>query len=127
MQFVRLTPHVAGGRFFDSRGLPAGSRWASLDEPLELPPDAFALEIVGSAFLPLYRDGDLIIVSPSAETRLGQRVLVKTRSGQIMVRSLGLRTTKTIEFYDLDPRKHDIVVMAAGDIEWISRIIWARQ
>ena len=127
MQFIRLTSQVTGGRFFDQKGIPAGIGWGALDVPGDIPPDAFALEIVGAGFLPLYRDGDLIIVSPSVPSKLGDRVLVKTRSGELTVRVLGLRTARTIEFYPLIPTKHEILTMPAANIEWVSRIIWARQ
>ena len=127
MQFIRLAPHVTSGRFFDSNGLPAGIGWGALEVPGELPQDAFALEIVGPAFLPLYRDGDLIVVSPSVPTKLGDRVLVKARSGELTVRVVGLRTAKTIEFYPLIGAKHELIAMSAADVEWMSRILWARQ
>ena len=115
------------GKLFDQSGSPAGIGWSIVDPFRDIPPDAFALEVVGPAFLPLYRDGDLLIVSPGTSSKLGDRVLVQSASGRISARVLGLRTAKTIEFYPLDPTKHDIIKVAAGEITWISRILWARQ
>ena len=39
---------------------------------------AYALEISGDSMTPAYRDGDVIVVSPGAPIRRGDRVVVKT-------------------------------------------------
>lgn len=41
-------------------------------------PQAYALEISGDSMLPVYRDGDIVIVSPAASVRRGDRVIAKT-------------------------------------------------
>ena len=55
---------------------------------------AYALEISGDAMKPAYRDGDIIVVSPGTPIRRGDRVVVKTRAGEVMVRELKRRTAK---------------------------------
>lgn len=127
MQFLQMALPDQAEKLFDPSGFPAGIGWSIIDPFRDVPPEAYAVEIVGSAFLPLYRDGDLIIVCPETPSRLGDRVLVQTAAGGISARVLGLRTAKTVEFYPLDPTKHEIIKVAAGDIRWISRILWARQ
>ncbi len=127
MQFLRLASQTRGVQLFDQDGAPAGIGWDLVDPLGVVPHDAFALEIVGSAFLPLYRDGDVIIVSPATPSRHGDRVLVQTTSGEVSARVLGLRTAKTVEFYPLDPTKREIIKIAPGDLRWVSRILWARQ
>ena len=64
---------------------------------------AFALEVTGDSMLPLYRAGDVIICSPEASVRRGDRVVVKTRDGEVMAKELRRRTAKTIELASLNP------------------------
>jgi phage repressor protein C with HTH and peptisase S24 domain len=75
---------------------------------------------------PAYRDGDIIVVSPGTPIRRGDRVVVKTRAGELMVKELRRRTAKTLELQSLNPGQVDRV-LAAGDVEWIARIVWASQ
>ena len=44
--------------------------------------NVYALKVTGDSMLPLYRDGDTIIVSPTAPCRQGDRVVVKTARGR---------------------------------------------
>ena len=68
----------------------------------------------------------MILVSPSAPVRRGDRVVVKTSGGEVMVKELKRRTTKTLELQSLNPAHADRTFDAA-DIEWIARIVWASQ
>ena len=61
------------------------------------------LKVQGNSMLPLYRDGDVLIVVPSAPVRRGDRVVVKTRSGEVMAKVLERRTPKAIELVSLNP------------------------
>jgi phage repressor protein C with HTH and peptisase S24 domain len=75
---------------------------------------------------PAYRDGDVIVVSPATPIRRGDRVVVKTADGEIMVKELKRRTAKTLELQSLNPLQADRIVSAA-DIAWIARIVWSSQ
>ena len=64
---VRLVPLVgmaqAGSRgFFDDAGFPAGAGWDEIPFPELADEHAYALEITGESMLPVYRDGDRIVV-----------------------------------------------------------------
>ena len=111
---------------FDAGGLPTGRGWEQTALPAADDAHAFALEISGDALKPAYRDGDTIVVSPSSPVRRGDRVVVKERGGEVMIRELKRRTAKTLELQSLDP-DHDDRTLAASDVEWIARIVWARQ
>jgi phage repressor protein C with HTH and peptisase S24 domain len=115
----------AGGHFDDS-GFPTGKVWNEIVLPATHDEHAYALEISGDALKPAYRDGDVIMVSPATPIRRGDRVLVKTRAGEMMVRELQRRTAKTLELQSLDPAHADRT-LAAADVEWIARIVWASQ
>ena len=63
----------------------------------------YALEITGDSMLPLYRDGDTIVVSPNASVRRGDRVVVRTNDGEVMAKVLKRQTGKTIETLLVQP------------------------
>ncbi len=75
---------------------------------------------------PAYRDGTIIMVSPAASIRRGDRVVVKTRDGEVMVKELKRRTAKTIELRSVNP-EHAERTLPVRDVVWIARIIWASQ
>ena len=86
----------------------------------------YALEVSGDAMLPAYRDGTAIVVSPAAAIRRGDRVVVKLRDGEVMAKELKRRTAKSIELRSLNP-PHAERTLAADDVLWIARIMWASQ
>lgn len=114
------------GGYFDDGGFPTGSGWDEIVFPNFSDEHAYALEISGESMLPLYRDGDLIIVSPSSAVRRGDRVVVKTRAGEILAKELKRRTAKTIELKSLNP-EHPDRAFDMTEIEWIARIMWSSQ
>jgi phage repressor protein C with HTH and peptisase S24 domain len=76
--------------------------------------------------LPAYRDGDVILVSPSAPVRRGDRVVVKTRDGEVMAKELKRRTPSAIELRSLNA-EHEDRVLFADDVVWMARILWVSQ
>jgi phage repressor protein C with HTH and peptisase S24 domain len=115
----------AGGHF-DDDGYPAGKGWDEVGLPAVDDEHAYALEISGDSMRPAYRDGDVIVVSPGTPIRRGDRVVVKTTGGEVMVKELKRRTAKTLELQSLNPAHVDRT-LAAADVEWIARIVWASQ
>ena len=111
---------------FDDGGLPTGKGWDEVALPAVSDEHAYALEISGDAMRPAYRDGDIIVVSPATPIRRGDRVVAKTRGGEVMVRELKRRTAKTLELQSLNP-SHVDRTLAAADVAWIARIVWASQ
>ena len=115
----------AGGYFTDG-GFPVGKGWDEVGLPSVNDEHAYALEISGDSMKPAYRDGDVIVVSPGSQIRKGDRVVVKTRDGEVMVKELKRRTAKTLELSSLNPNHVDRILPAA-DVDWIARIVWASQ
>ncbi|MEP9379520.1 helix-turn-helix transcriptional regulator [Aquabacter sp. CN5-332] len=127
----RSIPHIglaqAGkGGYFDDAGFPAGSGWDEILFPAVEDEHAYALEISGDSMQPLYREGDIVIVSPAANVRRGDRVIVKTREGEVLAKELVRKTAKTVELRSLNP-EHEDLQLAVTDVLWIARIIWATQ
>ncbi|HLA01561.1 MAG TPA: helix-turn-helix transcriptional regulator, partial [Aestuariivirga sp.] len=97
-----------------------------IDVPGVTDATAYALEITGDSMLPVYREGDTIIVSPGATLRKGDRVVVKTTDGQVMAKVMQRQTAKTVELASFN-KDHDTKTLDMKDVDWIARIIWASQ
>jgi phage repressor protein C with HTH and peptisase S24 domain len=117
---------AGAGGYFDDGGFPIGKGWDEVPLPAVDDEHAYALEIAGDSMKPAYRDGDVIVVSPGTPIRRGDRVVVKTDDGEVMVKELRRRTAKTLELQSLNP-SHADRTLAAGDVAWIARIVWASQ
>ena len=117
---------AGAGSHFDDSGFPAGKGWDEMALPSVDDEHSFALEISGDQMRPAYRDGDVIVVSPATPIRRGDRVVVKTTGGEVMVKELKRRTAKALELQSLNPSQADRT-LAAADIAWIARIVWASQ
>jgi phage repressor protein C with HTH and peptisase S24 domain len=128
MQSVPLLgfAQAAASGHFDEGGFPAGKGWEDAALPAINDEHAYALEISGDQMRPAYRDGDVIVVSPGTPIRRGDRVLVKTKAGELIVREMKRRTAKTLELLALNSGHADRP-LSVGDIEWIARIVWASQ
>ena len=117
---------AGAGGYFDDGGFPVGRGWDEIAFPSVNDEHAYALEISGDSMMPAYRDGDVIVVSPAAPIRRGDRVVVKTKAGEVTVKELKRRTSKTIELRSLNPA-HKERTLPARDVVWIARIVWASQ
>lgn len=111
---------------FDDAGFPQGQGWDEIDFPNLDDPNAYALEIHGDEFLPMYRDGDLLIVSPAAGIRRRDRVVLKTRAGPVVAGTLLRRTAQRIE---VDPFASTLKsqVLPVREVAWLGRITWVSQ
>ncbi|HLO75879.1 MAG TPA: helix-turn-helix transcriptional regulator [Magnetospirillum sp.] len=117
----------AGDRgYFDDAGYPVGGAWDEIPFPEVGDPHAYALEVSGDSMEPLYRDGDRVIVSPAASVRRGDRVVVRTVEGEVMVKQLVRQTAKRIELASLNPA-HQGRVLTTEEVAWVARILWASQ
>jgi len=116
---------AGAGGFFDSAGFPVGQGWDEVTLPT-VAEGTYALEVHGDSMLPLYREGDKVIVSASEQVRKGDRVAVMTRSGEVMVKILQRQTLNRLELNsvnpDYPPRSLDM-----AEVDWVRRIIWASQ
>ncbi len=123
-----LLGYAQAGRdgYFDDAGYPTGSGWDEIRFPDLADPHAFVLEVSGKSMEPLYRDGNKIVVSPAAELRRGDKVVVRTLKGEVLVKQFDRQTAQKIELISLNP-DYVVTAFAPQDIEWIYRIVWASQ
>lgn len=117
---------AGAGGFFDAAGFPVGQGWDEVRFPGLAEGTAYALEVSGDSMQPLYRDGDVLIVSPTEQLRRGDRVVVRTRDGEVMAKILHRRTEKQIELHSINP-EHAPRIFKPEDIDWIARILWTSQ
>ncbi|MBR0852422.1 helix-turn-helix transcriptional regulator [Bradyrhizobium diazoefficiens] len=125
-RWVPLIGLAEAGAAFDESGCPSGKGWSEIALPAADDSHAFALEISGDALAPAYRDGDVILVSPGAPIRKGDRVVVKSEAGELTVATLKRRSAKALELQPLDATQVERT-MAVSDLAWIARIVWASQ
>jgi phage repressor protein C with HTH and peptisase S24 domain len=114
------------GGYFADGGFPTGHGWDLVELPAATARHAYALTVQGESMLPLYRNGDTLIVDPEAQVRRGDRVVVKTVSGEIMAKVLRRNGPRCIELASLNPEHADRTFQLA-EIDWIARIVWASQ
>jgi phage repressor protein C with HTH and peptisase S24 domain len=111
---------------FDAAGHPAGTGWDEVAFPDLRDPAAYALEVNGDALLPIYRDGDILIVSPAASIRRGDRVVVKTAGGDVMARQLARKSARRVELQALSQADANLD-LDLGEIAWMARVVWVSQ
>lgn len=114
------------GGYFTDAGFPVGNGWDEVTLPDIDDDHAYALEINGDSMLPLYRKGDVIVVSPSAKPRRGDRVVVKTIDGEVLAKELVRKTEKLIELRSFNPSHKDRTI-PMSEVAWIARILWSSQ
>jgi phage repressor protein C with HTH and peptisase S24 domain len=112
--------------YFDDAGYPTGSGWDEVLFPRIGDLNAFALEISGTSMEPIYRDGDTIVISPAADIRRGDRVVVRTKEGEVMAKELARQSARKIELASLN-KDHADRSIEVEEIGWIARIVWASQ
>ncbi|MGS1095099.1 S24 family peptidase [Aquamicrobium terrae] len=117
---------AGAGGFFDDAGFPVGHGWDLIELPAPGGGPAYALKVQGDSMLPLYRDGDVLIVEPGASVRKGDRVVVKTTSGEVMAKVLSRQSARTISLVSLNP-EHPDREFPVHEVEWMARIVWASQ
>jgi phage repressor protein C with HTH and peptisase S24 domain len=111
---------------FDDAGFPVSDDWDEIDFPNFEDSHVYALEIHDDSMQPSYREGDLLIVSPVANIRRNDRVVLKTKAGPMLVGALSRRTAQKVELAPF-PEGSGIRVFANSEVAWLARILWASQ
>jgi phage repressor protein C with HTH and peptisase S24 domain len=123
---ISLSEAGAGGRF-DNNGFPTGGNgWDAISFPGVEDTHAYAVEIIGDSLNPVYRDGTHVVVSPAAPIRRGDRVVVKTRSGEVMVKELKRKTARMMELKSITAGEADRM-LTTEEVTWVARVVWASQ
>lgn len=110
---------------FSEDGMPEGARWDEIEFPDMGAEKVFAVEVSGDTFEPVYRDGDVLIVSPSAGLRKGDRLLMRDAEGAVGAHELVRKTVRTVELKALT--EDGEVSVPVADVTWMARIMWCKQ
>jgi len=113
---------AASPNAFDDAGHPAGTAWRNVRFPGVTDPHAFALEVVGRDWEPLYRVGEQLILSLSSKARQGDRVLVRLRGGAMRPGDYVREDAQNLEIVAM--KTSDNICVSLTDIEWVGRILW---
>lgn len=114
-----LAPSDAASGFAESTA--GGIDFADLG-----PAGLFACPISGVAEAGPYRCGDVVVASREVAPRRGDRVLVMTRDGRLVVRAFLSRNGRSCELAPACGRRRRSRLPVA-DVLWIARILWASQ
>lgn len=114
------------GGYFDDGGFPAGQGWDEIAPPGDVAEQTYALKVSGDSMLPLYREGDILVVDPTSTVHRGDRVVVKTHEGQVLAKTLERKTAEMVELKSLNP-EHPDLSFKLSELDWIARIVWASQ
>ena len=117
---------AANPDLFDPDGKPSRKGWDEILFPHLGDPDSYALEVLGPDLAPLYREGDIIVVSPAADVRRGDRVVLKTANGAVTLGQLVRESARKIEIKPVG-RVGENQDIDANEVVWMSRIVWASQ
>ena len=125
MPLLGLAQAGADG-FFDDAGLPTGDGWDQTELP-RVKDSLFSLGINGDSMVPLYREGDRVIVDrEAAEVRKGDRVVVRTASGETLAKELTGLTARTATLGSINPA-YPPRSIPRREILWMARILWVSQ
>ena len=76
--------------------------------------------------LPLYRAGDVLVVSPQEKIRKGDRIIIKTKSGEVMAKELLKQNAGKISLKSLNLAFEDRN-LSLEEVSWMARILWVSQ
>ena len=111
-------------KVFDENGDPIAKAWDKFAFPDFGDDKAFALEVCNDVAAPVFRNGHVVVVSPSAELRKGDPVVVKN-DGSCAIMKLWRQSARKIDLKPFNPALDDLSV-PRDEIEWIARIVWVR-
>lgn len=86
----------------------------------------FGLSVADASLEPVYSRGHTLIVSTGEPVRPGDRVVVKPSAGSPLPRIFLARRANALTFAAFHPDQ-DEVTLEQSAVEWMARIVWARQ
>ena len=86
----------------------------------------YALEIDTSDYAPLYKFGNMLVLTKNSEIRRNDRVALFKIDGSVNLYEFIHRKPNTIEFMELN-NPQNIISVDIKDINFLHRIVWASQ
>lgn len=119
---------LPGGRTnssFETGGRPSEST-TNLMLPGTNDPAAYALAVADEEMAPVFREGDIVIASPAATIRHGDRVVVRLSKGALFARELLDRAARHLVLRSFAPPQAELRLETA-EVAFLHRIVWASQ
>ena len=127
---------------FDENGFPQGDAWDEVlfSDPVD-PSPLYALDMDDHTFAPIYRYGDRLILSPTADIRVGDRLVVCTAPCTLHIGELLRITARYWDIRVISPAPNanetqpqatnygkdgDILTLDHTMGHWCARILWVR-
>jgi phage repressor protein C with HTH and peptisase S24 domain len=117
---------LAAGDCFDSAGIPTGAGWGHLDFAGTVGRETFGVEISGGEFDPVYRDGDTLVASRSAEIRRGDRIIICTSAGAALIRKV-VRHDADGYYVETIRQAGQPQFVPQDQVRFAARILWVSQ
>ena len=112
---------------FHEDGRPVAERWRKAWFPgMPASGDHYAIEMTDDDLAPIYRPGDRMIISPSADIGRDARVILMLRSRQLLIGDLISHSDAQVEIKRL-ANDADPIAVQTSDLAWIARILWVSQ
>ncbi len=106
---------------FDKHGTPIGREWQRREAPGLAEPSDYGLRIESDEFEPVLCRGDLLMVSPDASIRTGDRV-VACVGAEVLLSRLRGRTPDTISLEVMG--RPELRTAEMDEVPWMHRITW---
>lgn len=117
---------IEAGTCLDPAGFPLASGWEEIEYPAIDDEHAYAIELDRDVAPPVYRSGDLVIVSPGSSIRRADRVVARLRTGQVLFGTVVRRTAQRVVLTELVPGSAEETIDAER-LAWLARILWVSQ
>jgi len=111
---------------FDKSGFPEDAGWEEVDFPAIDDPRAYIVELDKDVAQEFCRPGSFLVVSPSSSVRRHDRVIVKTKQGNLILGTIKRKAPQQYVIGEINDSSADLS-LGAKDIAWIGRIVWVSQ
>ena len=118
--------HAGNSQHLGDGGEIKGTAWQEIVLPLPSGGRTVAFKVEGDSMLPLYREGDMLVVDPNGPMESGDRVVVRTSEGDVMAKELAARDENAVVLRALHDAQKDMTYRT-DEVEWMGRIVWASQ
>jgi phage repressor protein C with HTH and peptisase S24 domain len=119
-------PAAATDSYFDAAGHPTGTAPSEVSLPEIGDPAAYALAVSDDEMAPVFREGDIVIASPAAPVRHGDRVVVRLCNGALFARELLDRAARRLVLRRFSP-PHAPLHLDTAEVAFLHRIVWVSQ
>ena len=116
----------SGRGILDAAGFPQGERWEEMEVPITDDRQAYVIELDQDVVPPVYRSGDMLVVSPSSSIRRGIACWSAGATVRIDIGILLRRTAQRVAWPTFPGEPGDRGLPVA-DIAWMARVIWVSQ